>query len=446
MLDERDRVGVGDGRGTARRSRRRRDPERVVVRPVRPISMCSNGSTGIHPSAALLTGLPCRRVSFNPSSTGQYTERLGVPAPDASHLLPDLRRPMMRSASWPDRRGSRLRPSSRPGPRRWRPSSAARRAPSTSSGGPRTPTASSGRAGRWTEVTLLAPVPRPGKVVAIGRNYRDHAAEAGSEPPAVAADLLASGPARSSARATRSAGTRRSRPRSTTRPSWAWSSAGPRGGSRRRTPSSYVLGYTCIDDVSARDLQFGDGQWVRGKSLDTFCPMGPVARHDRRDPRPADARHRLPRQRSDAPAGEHRRHVLRRRDDRQPLLAGVHASSRATSSRRARRPASASSATRRSCSATATRWSSRSRGSAGSSTPAGSSAPAAHVVSDGAVPRHGRPRVHRRLDGPGARPRGRAGHDLRPRRRSAPAAPDHDPRRAGEPSTSSPATSPTSTA
>ncbi len=37
----------------------------------------------------------------------------------------------------------------------------------------------------------------------------------------------------------------------------------------------HVLGYSCLNDVSARDLQFGDGQWVRGKSLDTFCPMGP---------------------------------------------------------------------------------------------------------------------------------------------------------------------------
>lgn len=36
-----------------------------------------------------------------------------------------------------------------------------------------------------------------------------------------------------------------------------------------------ILGYTCANDVSARDLQFGDGQWVRGKSLDTFCPLGP---------------------------------------------------------------------------------------------------------------------------------------------------------------------------
>ncbi len=37
-----------------------------------------------------------------------------------------------------------------------------------------------------------------------------------------------------------------------------------------------VLGYTCLNDVSARDVQFSDGQWVRGKSLDTFCPIGPA--------------------------------------------------------------------------------------------------------------------------------------------------------------------------
>ena len=37
-----------------------------------------------------------------------------------------------------------------------------------------------------------------------------------------------------------------------------------------------VAGYVCANDVSARDLQFSDGQWVRGKSLDTFCPVGPA--------------------------------------------------------------------------------------------------------------------------------------------------------------------------
>jgi 2-keto-4-pentenoate hydratase/2-oxohepta-3-ene-1,7-dioic acid hydratase in catechol pathway len=38
----------------------------------------------------------------------------------------------------------------------------------------------------------------------------------------------------------------------------------------------YVFGYTCLNDITARDLQKADGQWVRSKSLDTFCPLGPV--------------------------------------------------------------------------------------------------------------------------------------------------------------------------
>jgi 2-keto-4-pentenoate hydratase/2-oxohepta-3-ene-1,7-dioic acid hydratase in catechol pathway len=38
----------------------------------------------------------------------------------------------------------------------------------------------------------------------------------------------------------------------------------------------FVFGYTIVNDISARDLQFSDGQWVRSKSLDTFCPLGPV--------------------------------------------------------------------------------------------------------------------------------------------------------------------------
>ena len=48
----------------------------------------------------------------------------------------------------------------------------------------------------------------------------------------------------------------------------------------------HVFGYCCANDVSARDLQFGDGQWVRGKSLDTFCPLGPwiVSRDEIPDP------------------------------------------------------------------------------------------------------------------------------------------------------------------
>ena len=47
----------------------------------------------------------------------------------------------------------------------------------------------------------------------------------------------------------------------------------------------HVLGYTCVNDVSARDLQFGDGQWTQGKSLDPLCPIGPVLVDAGRDPR-----------------------------------------------------------------------------------------------------------------------------------------------------------------
>ncbi len=44
----------------------------------------------------------------------------------------------------------------------------------------------------------------------------------------------------------------------------------------KETAMEYVLGYTCLNDVSARDMQWGDGQWTRGKGLDTFCPIGPM--------------------------------------------------------------------------------------------------------------------------------------------------------------------------
>jgi 2,4-diketo-3-deoxy-L-fuconate hydrolase len=47
----------------------------------------------------------------------------------------------------------------------------------------------------------------------------------------------------------------------------------------------FVAGYTCANDVSARDFQFGDGQWFRGKSIDTFCPVGPrLVPRDELDP------------------------------------------------------------------------------------------------------------------------------------------------------------------
>ena len=122
---------------------------------------------------------------------------------------------------------------------------------------------------------LLAPVPRPGKVVAIGRNYREHANEEGVEPPS--APLVFSkwpssvvGPGADI----------RWDPELTGQVDYEAELAVVIGRTARNVTEGaaldHVLGYTCLNDVSARDLQFGDGQWVRGKSLDTFCHMGPI--------------------------------------------------------------------------------------------------------------------------------------------------------------------------
>ncbi len=123
-------------------------------------------------------------------------------------------------------------------------------------------------------VRLLAPVPAPGKIVAIGRNYADHAAEEGADAPG-APLIFAKFP--SSVIGPR--GEIRWDPSLTAQVDYEAELAVVIGRSASRVAErealDYVLGYTCLNDVTARDLQFGDGQWVRGKSLDTFCPMGP---------------------------------------------------------------------------------------------------------------------------------------------------------------------------
>jgi 2-keto-4-pentenoate hydratase/2-oxohepta-3-ene-1,7-dioic acid hydratase in catechol pathway len=129
-----------------------------------------------------------------------------------------------------------------------------------------------------TPEPLADPVPevplRPGKVVAIGLNYLDHIREAGLEPPAaplVFAKFPSSviGPDEPIVfDATL-----------TSRVDWEVELAVVIGSPLRDVTADAaldgVLGYTVANDVSARDLQFGDGQWTRGKSLDTFCPLGP---------------------------------------------------------------------------------------------------------------------------------------------------------------------------
>jgi 2,4-didehydro-3-deoxy-L-rhamnonate hydrolase len=124
----------------------------------------------------------------------------------------------------------------------------------------------------------VLPIERPGKIVCVGLNYRDHAEEQGAELPQ--APLLFA--------------------------KWTTALVGPGEpivippivtkcdyeaelgvviGSRVKGVSKEnafeaVRGYLCANDVSARDLQFGDGQWTRGKSPDTFCPVGPLTARD----------------------------------------------------------------------------------------------------------------------------------------------------------------------
>ena len=137
------------------------------------------------------------------------------------------------------------------------------------------PAAIAARGRPLVDAELLAPVPRPGKIVAIGRNYREHAIEEGVEPPP-APLIFAKWP-------TAVVGTGadiRWDPALTAQVDYEAELAVVIGRRARRIDPAdalaHVFGYTCLNDVSARDIQFGDGQWVRGKSLDTFCPMGPV--------------------------------------------------------------------------------------------------------------------------------------------------------------------------
>ncbi|MEU6414157.1 fumarylacetoacetate hydrolase family protein [Microbispora sp. NPDC046933] len=116
---------------------------------------------------------------------------------------------------------------------------------------------------------------RPGKIVAIGLNYLDHIREAGMdkpERPLVFAKFPSSVIGPEDAIVVDAA--------LTSRVDWEVELTAVIGAPLRDASPEEALagvaGYTVANDVSARDLQFGDGQWVRGKSLDTFCPLGPV--------------------------------------------------------------------------------------------------------------------------------------------------------------------------
>jgi 2-keto-4-pentenoate hydratase/2-oxohepta-3-ene-1,7-dioic acid hydratase in catechol pathway len=128
------------------------------------------------------------------------------------------------------------------------------------------------RIGSLSEVRLLAPC-TPSKIVAVGLNYAAHAAEAHLDVPAEPLIFLKPpttviGPGDSIAY-----------PPISQRVDYEAELAAVIGRRARNVSAgealSCVLGYTCANDVTARDLQHQDGQWTRGKSFDTFCPLGP---------------------------------------------------------------------------------------------------------------------------------------------------------------------------
>ena len=125
-----------------------------------------------------------------------------------------------------------------------------------------------------TDVKLLAPVIPRSKVVAVGKNYRDHAAEMGGEAPPepllfLKPNTSVIGP-----------GDTIVRPVQSQQVDFEGELAVVIGSIAKNVAeadaASVVFGYTIANDVTARDLQKSDGQWTRAKGFDTFCPLGPV--------------------------------------------------------------------------------------------------------------------------------------------------------------------------
>lgn len=128
------------------------------------------------------------------------------------------------------------------------------------------------------DVALLAPVIPRSKVVCVGRNYRDHAAELGNDVPP--APMLFFKPNT----AVIGPGDAIVLPPQSERVDFEGELAAVIGRIAKNVPAEraldYVFGYTIANDVTARDLQKTDGQWARAKGFDTFCPLGPAIETD----------------------------------------------------------------------------------------------------------------------------------------------------------------------
>jgi len=124
-----------------------------------------------------------------------------------------------------------------------------------------------------SSVTLLAPIPRPPKLICVGLNYRDHAKETNMEIPVVPTIFnkfpnTVIGPGETIVL-----------PKNSTKPDYEAEMAFVIGKGGRHIPAErwreHVCGYTIVNDVSARDFQMATSQWLVGKTFDTFAPMGP---------------------------------------------------------------------------------------------------------------------------------------------------------------------------
>jgi len=143
------------------------------------------------------------------------------------------------------------------------------------------------------QVRLMAPVPRPGKLLCIGLNYRDHAEETRMQIPGVPTVFVklptaVIGPEEPIVL-----------PKASTRPDYEAEFAFVIGRGGRHIPREawreHVFGYTILNDVSARDVQMATTQWTMGKGFDTFAPMGPylVTADEIPDPHALDIRLKL---------------------------------------------------------------------------------------------------------------------------------------------------------
>jgi 2-keto-4-pentenoate hydratase/2-oxohepta-3-ene-1,7-dioic acid hydratase in catechol pathway len=150
-----------------------------------------------------------------------------------------------------------------------------------------------GRVVALEDARLTAPVPRPGKLICIGLNYRDHALEQGApvpESPIVFSKFTTSiiGPEDQVVV-----------PAACTQPDYEAELAVVIGRTAKNVPRAkayeHVFGYCAFNDISGRDFQFADKQWQRGKSCDTFAPMGPfvATREEIKDPHGLAIRLRL---------------------------------------------------------------------------------------------------------------------------------------------------------